>query len=64
MKNKFYTINIWFLITAFSILSFLLVVLGYSFQFLSSTFIHSFSADKGDEEPLNFETEKARQLEL
>ena len=64
MKNKFYTINIWFLITAFSILAFLLIAIGYSLKFLSSTFIHSFSADKGNEESLNFNIEKAEKLGL
>ncbi len=62
-KNKFYKINVWFLICAFSILIALILVLVFSIRFLSSTLIHSFSTDPSSSGTLNFEIERAQKIQ-
>ncbi len=62
-KNKFYKINVWFLVSAFSILVGIVLVLVFSFRFLSATLMHSLSAGPTDTKPLSFDIERAKNLE-
>ena len=63
-KNKFYTINVMFLISAVSILIVLIAIIFYALRFLSSTLFHSLSGASGGKEPVSFNIEKARKLGL
>lgn len=61
-KNKFYTINIWFLVSAISIVITLSVVILYSLQYLSSTLLRAFGGERQGQNTLNFNIEKAKNL--
>ena len=64
ISDRFYKINIVFLISAIFIAIFLLGAIAYSFKFLSSNLIHAFSADEQSKEDISFDIEKAMDLNL
>lgn len=63
-KNKFYIINVWFLVIAIFVTIGLLSAIVYSLQFLSFNLIHAFSSETGSEKTYNFDIEKAQQIGL
>ena len=64
IKNKFYKINVWFLISAFGMIIILLAATIYSLNLVSGMLVHSFSPADSDQKPVRFEIERAEKLGL